>query len=181
MRTLITVLAFVLPAMVSAQAATTPSGIVLGSRLRILTATRTHAIHGTLVAMLGDTLLVQTTDADVPGEPQDVIDQLRVPAGDVRRLFVQSGFEPRRRAVVRDAIGGAVLGAALSAIALALSSGVENVDYNQFDDHQRPSIFSEAPSKRFIALSASTLLVAGAIYGTVRRHARWIEIPTAAR
>jgi hypothetical protein len=79
MRTLLAALAFVLPATATAQAATTPAGIVLGSRLRIVTATRTHALHGTLVAMLGDTLLVQTTDAEVPGEPQDVIDQVRVP------------------------------------------------------------------------------------------------------
>jgi hypothetical protein len=168
-----------------AQASTLPAGVAVGSRLRVETPARRRPVYGTLVALVGDTLILQTTDATPPGEPLDVIDQIPVRLGAATRLSVRSGRESRLRSAARGGAYGAVLGAALAGLTI-LSSDIYDRHRGRKElpaipgDIDLPPEFDRANSDhpgRRLAVSVGTMMVpAGVVFGLFRPRWHWRDV-----
>jgi hypothetical protein len=137
----------------------------IGTPLRVVTPTR--AVTGTLVALLGDTLVMQTrTERSILGDdPSDLFDQLRLPRDSIVQVFVQSGREPRLRSTLRDGAWGALLGAGFTSASFVILGGAGN------------GAFSNPSGRRDLMLSTILLLGIGAAYGNGHPQAQWSELP----
>ena len=173
-----------------AQAAPTPAATLrphMGEWLRLETSTRRHGVRGSLVAIDGDTLVVQTVDASIPGDPPDVIDQVHVPVTALRRAFVRDGRETRLHAATRDGIYGTVLGATVVAATYVTAKLVEkhraqsdlldDLGYGLGHPGHDPTYVRESTQQG--VRYASVLVPGGVMLGVLRPRWRWREIPLA--
>jgi hypothetical protein len=156
-----------------AQAARPPSGVALGSRLRIEMPLRAKPLFGTLIAREGDTLVVQTSDVGPPGEPIDVLDQVRVAPDAIRRVFLRTGRESRRQSVVRDGGYGMLLGAAFGAVSAMMIVATDHAAAN--DEFGRTGGGNQL-ALLMIRQDALVIGAVGAAIGIFRQRAEWTEL-----
>ena len=140
-----------------------PAGVTIGARLRVEIPPaerprpgheRVQSVAGTLEAVHGDTLSLLVG----PGAAS-----LRVPRESIRRLYVSRGRPPRWQAALRGAIAPALLGAAASAVGMAI---------DRKDDG--PSFGS------VVASSAAWGAASGAAFAAWSQRERWRRVPVAA-
>src|SRR6476469_9770276 len=95
-----------------AQTPTAPPDLEPGTRVRVETASDRFA--GELVKTVADTLVIGTRRQRVTAGPdmKFIYEDVRVPRSSIVRLFAATGYESRRRAVLRDGLIGAALGVA---------------------------------------------------------------------
>ena len=163
-----------------AQASRGPLGVAIGTRLRLQTVTRESDVVGTLVATLGDTLVLQTRDASAAAGATDLrVEQVALPADQIQRAFVSAGRESRATSGARGAAYGAVFAVGLTVVGRAFG---KLADDGASSDSDPDADWSDRPSfVRALGTVAAVTVPFGAVVGAFRPHTRWAELPLRSR